>query len=534
MKRFIAILLALVLCMSLFAACQTEKPEDTQGSAKPADTQGNKTDDTQPTEPAISIPLAEPLTLTVAARNDAHGDDQYMIDLIKKYTNVELQITRYDNFDEQYTLLLADNKLPDISSISGNYFANEYGPDGAYINIYEYLDQMPNLAAMLEKYPDAKEQYQLNDEEMYRIPNFSINGSQAPLSYAYRKDILDQHGLEIPTTYDEFMALCRKLKELYPESYPLGVIVGNASLSNVIDWGAMWGTHLTWPGRYGAYVEYDYNNETWYMGATSDAMKAFITWIHDMLDEGLMHPSIAQSGNDLNAAIMNGTTFISMRNLNVDAVNPKGKAADANFSYVMGPPIAMSQYGEAAAFAVSNVGSYNWAISANCENLDATLAFVDWMYSEEAIKLTNYGEEGVTHTVFADGNVVWNEDAVASGNAQNYFSVACQPFTLVNDFNALATTKSKEYEEGVKVVMPYATAPQAVPTLKGFLEDDQVFVDTYGEAYVSFVKGELVKFMLGERDLAEWDAFAKEAAETYHGAELVEVHNRAWAAQNTQ
>ena len=30
MKRFIAVLLALVLCLSLLAACQTEKPVETQ------------------------------------------------------------------------------------------------------------------------------------------------------------------------------------------------------------------------------------------------------------------------------------------------------------------------------------------------------------------------------------------------------------------------------------------------------------------------------------------------------------------------
>ena len=532
MKRFIAILLALVLCLSLFAACQTDKPVETQPKEtnKPQET---KPVETQPTEPAISIPLAEPLTLTVAARNDGHGDDQYMIDLIKKYTNVELNITRYDNFDEQYALLLSDNKIPDITSVSGNYFANEYGPDGAYINIYEYLDQMPNLAAMLEKYPDAKASYQMNDQEMYRIPNFAINGAQTPLSYSYRKDILDKHGLEIPTTKEEFEALLRKLKELYPESYPLAVR-GNASLAYIIDWGAMWGTHLTWPGRYGAYVEYDYDNETWYMGATSDAMKTFITWLHDMLAEGLMHPSITMSGGDLTAAILNGTSFINVRDLNVDAVNPQGKAADPNFSYVMGPPIAMSEYGAAASYVTSSIGSYNWMISANCENLDATLAFVDWLYSEEAIKLTNYGEEGVTHTVAADGTIVWNEEAVASGQPQTFYSVAVQPFTLVNDFTALASTKSREYLTGLDTVLPYATVPQAVPSLKGFLEEDQVFISTYGESYVSFVKGELVKFMLGERDLAEWDAFAKEAAETYHGTELVEIHNRAWAAQNAQ
>lgn len=534
MKRFIAILLALVLCLSLFAACQPEKPKETEGN-KPGETQGTQPKETEATEPKLSMPLAEPLTLTVAARGaDPYGDDQYMIDLIKKYTNVELQITRYDNFDEQYALLLSDNKIPDITSVSGNYFANEYGPDGAYVNLYEHLDKMPNLAAMLEQYPEAKDFYQLNSEEMYRVPNFAINGSETPLTYAYRKDILDKHGLEIPTTKEEFEALLRKLKELYPESYPFVLRIASSALANNIDWGAMWGTHLTWPGRYGAYVEYDYDNQKWYMGATSEAMKAQITWIHDMVAEGLIHPNLGISAGDVTTCLYNGTSFVTMRNMNVDALNNTGKAADPNFSFVSGPPIAMSEFGEAAAYAYSTVGSYNWIISAGCENLDAVLAFVDWMYSEEAIKLTNYGEEGVTHTVAADGTVVWTEEALAAGHPQIFYSVAVQPFTLVNDFSAAITFRSEEYKAGIEMILPYCTTPQAVPTIKGFLAEDQVFVSTYGEAYVSFVKGELLKFMLGERDLATWDDFAKEAAETYHGAELVEIHERAWAAQNAE
>ena len=38
----------------------------------------------------------------------------------------------------------------------------------------------------------------------------------------YNKTVFDQHGIKVPTTWDEMEAVCKQLKELYPTSIPLG------------------------------------------------------------------------------------------------------------------------------------------------------------------------------------------------------------------------------------------------------------------------------------------------------------------------
>lgn len=533
MKRTFAILLALVMALTMFAACQTEKPEETTKDTTPAQTQGNDPQPTE-TEPEEEGPLFdEVITFEMVGRNDAPYDDAVTLEMIKKYTNVELNWRRMDSFDEQYALLVADNKIPDISVISGNYFANEYGPQGAYINVYEYLDQMPNLARMLEEYPDVKENFQLNDNEMYRIPFIRINGVNSYAGWLYRKDVFDKLGLEWPTNREEFENVLRELKKAYPDSYPLVIPnLANSHMTNVVDTSHWWGTGLTFPGRNNAYCDYNWETGEWYQGATSDEMKEMISWLKSMADEGLMHPSITASGNDSLGFFTSGTSFIYFAKLsNVASYNTTGRATNPEFTTVMGAPFAIGENGLNAGRYASANGSYNFAISAACENLDAVLKFIDWFYSEEAIHLLNYGEEGVHYTLDAEGNVVWNEEAMASGNPQQYYSLTNSCLHAVTDFNAYLSWQGEEFVESFDAVAPYATV-KSTPSIKQYNAEQQVIADTYGQAYSTFVKSELSKFLLGERDFAEWDAFVKEANETYHGADLVKIATDAWAAQN--
>ena len=45
-----------------------------------------------------------------------------------------------------------------------------------------------------------------------------------------------------------------------------------------------------------------------------------------------------------------------------------------------------------------------WAISADCENIDAALYLMDYMYSEEGFVVTNWGTEGETYGVDENGD----------------------------------------------------------------------------------------------------------------------------------
>ena len=175
-------------------------------------------------------------------------------------------------------------------------------------------------------------------------------------------------------------------------------------------------------------------------------------------------------------------------------------------------------------------GSYNFAISTACEDMEAVLKFIDWFYSEEGIRVLNYGEEGVHYTLDAEGKIVWNEEAMASGNPQSFYGLANNCLHAVTDFNAYLSWQGEEFVESFNALQPYATSKDT-PSIKQYNAEQQAIADTYGQNFSTYVKGELTKFLLGERDFAEWDAFVQEANETYHGQDLVKIANEAWAAQ---
>ncbi|MEI0736314.1 hypothetical protein VQ056_05980 [Paenibacillus sp. JTLBN-2024] len=44
--------------------------------------------------------------------------------------------------------------------------------------------------------------------------------------WLYREDVFKKHNLAVPKTYEELHQVLKKLKELYPESYPLSMRFG--------------------------------------------------------------------------------------------------------------------------------------------------------------------------------------------------------------------------------------------------------------------------------------------------------------------
>ena len=538
LKRALSLILALILCLGILAGCQqtpaeTSNPADTTapaGTTAPAETTVP-----QETEPE-KLYFEEPLVIEmVTPELTLLPDCTYVTNLLKETLNVEIKHTEI-SMATQYPLMLNDNDLPDITWLDGISYGNEYGPQGAYVNITEYLDQMPNLKAALEENPAHKNLFTNVDGSMYHIPTMKLYGSSTLPSFFYRDDILAKHNLTWPTTREELENLLRELKKLYPDSYPLCIrLLGNAHLTNIVDMGVAFGAKLIFAGRNQAYA--NYNNETgkWYEGATAPEMKEMITWLKQMLDEGLLHPSgPTMTTDEWRAYLANGDSFICWDKTSMTgAIIQEGVKVNESFNLVTGAPIAMSEAGNAA-YLAPDANIHNFLISTSCERLDDVLAYIDWLYSEEGVMLTNYGKEGETYTLDAEGKPVWS-DAIKAETAdpQNARGLAVSGFYGINDFNAYIGWQPENMAESLAIASANATVTNYYPNMTGLYNaDEQAILDTYGEAYQTFVKGELLKFLIGERDLAEWDTFAQTAAKDYHGAELVTVTQAAWDRAN--
>lgn len=67
------------------------------------------------------------------------------------------------------------------------------------------------------------------DGEMYYLP--SVNQDKVKLCWLYRKDVFDDLGTEFPSSADEFLAVCEKLKEKYPNKT---IISSDGDRNNVL------------------------------------------------------------------------------------------------------------------------------------------------------------------------------------------------------------------------------------------------------------------------------------------------------------
>ncbi len=77
-----------------------------------------------------------------------------------------------EGFSEKLNLTMAPSgELPDLIYLVGNAAVQQYGPQGAFINILDYIDQMPNFKAWYEE----NTQYALNfmsaDGALYQFPS---------------------------------------------------------------------------------------------------------------------------------------------------------------------------------------------------------------------------------------------------------------------------------------------------------------------------------------------------------------------------
>lgn len=536
LKRTLSLILALILCMGVLAGCEQKPVESTQGTTAPAaqDTTAPAVQDT--TAPVEDGPLfKETVTIEIlqnASSAGAWDENSYIATRIKELLNVDFEVSEMSTgFTDAYRTRLADGDVPDITWLNANMFGNEFGPQGAYINILDYLDQMPNVAAMLETYPDAYTKFKNEDGALYHLATPRTDHPEG-FGFYYRADILAKHNLEVPTTQDELYELLKELKALYPDSYPFAMRRMTGNMQGLLYWAPSWGTDLPIPAGTNTYYSYDYETNEFYWGGISDEMKEMVSFMYKLYDEGLMHPSfLTMDNNAWKEAMSNGTSFLSFDSFRtVASIDSAGKTIDPNYELTVAPPIAMGTNGDATSFAQDQVQSHSFLISAQCEDLDSVLKYVDWLYSEEAIELCNWGVEGETFEYDANGNRVWMEsalNAVAEGkNIQSHYHLAMQPLYAVMDSSAVLAYQTEEFVGMYETLAPYRTTP-VQPTLS-YTADEQKIIDEIAVPAFTHTKEEISKFLVGERDLAEWDEFVAEVLAYGIEEQVKPIHEAAY------
>ncbi|MBR0373313.1 MAG: sugar ABC transporter substrate-binding protein [Mogibacterium sp.] len=385
-KRIFALVMVLVLVISALAACGGGGG----GSSEDEDT----------------------ITLVFL---DKHPEDNYrgyFEQAIADYeaANPGIHI-EYENISDQaikekLAVLASGGDMPDIFFAWGGESLNRFSRNGKCLDLTPYFEADPEWR---DSFMPMFLSSSMLDGKYYAVPYRS-----SILFMLYNKQVLADNGIEVPTTWEEFIAACEKLKGVDG--------VDPIAFGNSDQWYAMW-----YIGQFnGSFVdkavrEKDYNPAS---GEFTDPgyEKAVQTFL-DLNANGYMGSNV----NSKDYYQVREEFAVGRYGFMLDATSQFSfyteNMTNDGFGYFL-IPIPTGAEGDEANAIVTG-GSENWAVSSTCEHPDEAVAFLKYMTSrEQALKQTQ--ETGLPNALIG-GITEENADPMvvaAYKDAEQYTAIA--------------------------------------------------------------------------------------------------------------
>ena len=408
-------------------------------------------------------------------------------------------------------MMVSKDTLPDAIYTGGvpSSFA-DYCEQGAFVALEDYKEFLPDYYAFWEGLPEEdqwmREIRRSPNGKTYKTPVYGMERYTNLRTWLYRKDIFDKHNLEIPETTEDLYEVSKKLKELYPDSYPFCVRSGLQNLDVI---GCSWKPNF----HVGAY--YDFENGKWSYGAREDVMLEIVEYFNKMIKEGLVPADfLTINTTTWQELVATNRGFIMPEyQVRIDFFNGMARAQYPDFNLTaMTPPRADNGVGinmnnkynqDPSIYAIPNTG--NEADIANA------MRYINWFYSDEGCELLSWGKEGETYEV-VDGKrqfIIDNE----TENAQTLYGFKTHGAYMRIDPESINASISEEQAATTDFIISNIY-PHLDPTLYLTLssEDAKKIADLQTST-TTMVTENIQKFIIGQRPLTEWDAFQAEIAD---------------------
>ena len=299
------------------------------------------------------------------------------------------------DWGDKKAVLMAGGNLPD--AFMGSICFSETDiltNQGSFIALDDYIDEyMPNLKSIMEKDPTMKALAYSADGHIYGLPSKKPCRPTVANQMFINKTWIDNLGLEVPTTYEDFIKVLTAFKneDANGNGDPNDEIpFGQGYADSVMFFCLPFGTTL---GADGTYMMAIQDGKPVYL-PTSENYKAGIEWMHEAYVAGLIDPELFTEDTSMrDAKLMNETPIVGCA---------PGWTADATFGANAGQYVALpalkdpdgNQY-------ISsdpehwNYSRYEFVVTSSCENPGPLLAWADSFYTDDASIQNFYGSFGV-------------------------------------------------------------------------------------------------------------------------------------------
>ena len=420
---------------------------------------------------------------------------------------------------QQFNLLVASGDFPDMVSYMWGVSADfPGGPERAisegYISVLDDLipQYAPNFNAYLEGNELARRELKTDSSNYYYIPNYvttkEANGAVSN-GYVFRKDWLDELGLSVPETIEDWYTILKAFKEKKGAEAPLS-----------LQYSAL-GRGMTNPYdiSLGLYVD----NGKVKSGYAEQGYLEFLKEMNKWYKEGLLDSNIATvDSKSVTANILNnksGATHFWMSGMRNALI--AGREQDADFDLV-GVQFPVEERGDMPKFGTRDPMVYNsgFAISQKTNKKELAMKLLDYGFTKEGRELMLFGIEGETFTI-ENGEykytdlITSNPDGLSLNEAKAVYIRNTENIPLLSgyhDLNASYVAKDPSPEvdaaievwkknDNTKVYFSNSIAPGADET------SEYAKLQTEINTYTSEM---FLKFIVGEESLENFDAYLEE------------------------
>ena len=566
-KQMICLLLALAMVIGLFAACGSTAASSAaaesagsaaaESAAAPAEemaveapaaepeTGSSASEEVAETEPekeagplgyvetSIELPLVdEPMTYTLMTKvPPLVGDglpglkDNMVFQEMEKRTGIHLDITEVSTwtYNEQFMLMVAGGDWTDLMTTVRSTYSGGLAAalsEEVIVDLSKYEEYMPNYMGLIR-----------SDENLYRDVtqgDGSIGAFFACYSDFYdidaglliRADWLDKLGLESPETVDEYYDVLTAFHNMNGSvmHLPKNGIIGNQPFVSAWDVSAF----FIDAGFFNSLLCYSAIDGKLVCGLTEPGFKEYLMLMNKWYSEGLishdymsvpvatnlMVGSDSQSLSDLlNDRIgVWGDSVTTVVNYDgTNAVDPNFRAEPAKF-----PTLEKGGTIKTGLYACRADEGY-YSVSTTCHDPEIIIQWIDYAYTSDGFDLYNWGIEGETYTVNADGSkqftdmILDNPDGYSVDQAK-YVFLGSESY--LHDMDALHAVYTDLQLECFDVWNCNLTCEYATSNFLAMTADEGDRFSELSSDIITYCNESVAKFITGEKNFDEdYDAF---------------------------
>ncbi|UUV20119.1 extracellular solute-binding protein (plasmid) [Fusobacteria bacterium ZRK30] len=468
----------------------------------------------------------EKITLKVFLPSDPFINDLTTNELTKEYeekTNVKIEWEEVPKMSlkEKLNLILSTNQsMPDIflnTSLSNAQITN-YGSNlGMFRDLTPYIEKYgPNIQKMLDYDPSIRQAVTAQDGKIYALPSVEeAYHVRAPQKLWVYKPWLEELGLEVPQTTDEFYEMLKIFKEKKGDIIPLtGAITG--WYTGVLDFFMCSFIYSDQDNRWiveNGEVSVPFDKDQWREG---------LKYLNKLYVEGLLDEgAFTQDQAQLRQLTMSGK--VGVATAGASAAFAQGSKRT---EYITIPPLEGPNGNRVTAYEPMVITLGKFAVPTASEHPDVAVRWLDYFLSEEGSLRSRNGVEGKDWRRAEDGEIS------ISGNQAKYLKILkfnknqnSHWMKIVPQFfpgdlrNAEVDESVKNGKVSIEKMLYDETAKNYDPYLKKEVMKE-VYMDLdssmeYSELdYIinSYVEEMAAKFVLGQIDInsdKEWKNYLK-------------------------